>query len=98
MGVLITVSKIQDSPTIFETARKMAQGGEKIVFLFTSEACNLAADPDIIDSIDFAEGVHCLVSDFNRIGDEKPARGVRFTDYSGWVELVEANEKIVSWA
>jgi hypothetical protein len=98
MGVLTVVSKFQDSPTIFETAEWMARGGEKIVFLFIGEACSLAADPDIIDSIGFAEGVYCLESDFNRIGDEKPAKGVRFTDYSGWVELVEANEKIVSWA
>jgi hypothetical protein len=98
MGVLIAVSKSQDSSTIFETAERMAQGGEKIVFLFIGEACSLVADSKIIDSIGFAEGVHCLESDFNRIGDEKPAKGVRFTDYSGWVELVEANEKIVSWA
>lgn len=98
MGVLFVVSELQDGTTVFDVARRMALTGEKIDFLFTSEACRYVYDPGFVSSLGFAEGVHCLDPDLSQIGDEKQVGGVRSVDYSGWVELVEANEKIVSWA
>lgn len=92
------ISELQDGTIVFEVARRMALTGEKIDFLFTSKACQHANDTGLISSLGFAEGVHCLEPDLSQIGDEKSVGGVRSIDYSGWVELVEVNEKIVSWA
>ena len=97
MGVLFVISEFQDSPTAFKIAERMAQRGQRVSILFTGEACRHLTDPELSDSFVFAV-VHCLRSDLDRIEREKLVGGVRLVDYSGWVELVEANEKIVSWA
>lgn len=97
MGVLFVISELQDSPTAFKIAERMARRGQKVSILFTREACRHLTDPEFSNSIAFAEGVHCLGSDLDQIEREKLVGGVRLVDYSGWVELVEANEKIVSW-
>ena len=98
MGVLFVISGLQDSTTVFEAAERMARSGEKIDFLFTEEACRHAYDPELVDSLSFAGGVYCLESDLEQAERENLVKGVRLLDYSGWVELVEANDKIVSWA
>ena len=98
MGVLLVISKFQDSSTVFEVAERMARGGQKVAFLFKGEACRHLTDPEFMTSIGFAEGVHCLESGLDRMGREKPFEGVRLIDYSGWVDLVEAYDNIVSWA
>ena len=98
MGVLIVVSELQGGSTVFELARRMALAGERIDILFTGEACRCACDPGLVGSLGFAEGLHCLEPDLRKMGDEEPARGVRLIGYQGWVDLVEADERIVSWA
>ncbi len=83
---------------MFWVAERMARSGEKIDFLFTEEACRYAYDPELVGSLSFAGGVYCLESDLKQVERENLVEGVRLLDYSGWMELVEANEKIVSWA
>ncbi|TEU12687.1 hypothetical protein E3J20_00800 [Candidatus Bathyarchaeota archaeon] len=98
MGVLFVISEPQDSTTVFGVAERMARSGEKIDLLFTEEACRHVCDPELVGSLSFAGGVYCLESDLDQAERENLVEGVRLLDYSGWVELVEANEKIVSWA
>jgi hypothetical protein len=98
MGVLFVISGIQDSTTVFEAAKRMARNGETIDLLFTEEASHHAYDSELIDSLGFAGGVYCLESDLDQAERENLVEGVRLLDYSRWMELVEANEKIVSWA
>lgn len=98
MGVLFVISKPQDSTTVFEAAKRMARSGEKIDLLFTEEASRHVCDPELVGSLSFAGGVYCLESDLDQAERENLVEGVRLLDYSGWMELVEANEKIVSWA
>ena len=97
MGVLFVISEPQDSTTVFGVAKRMARSGEKIDLLFTEEACCHVCDPKLVGSLSFA-GVYCLESDLDQAERENLVEGVRLLDYSGWMELVEANEKIVSWA
>ncbi len=97
MGVLFVISESQDSTTVFGVAERMARSGEKIDLLFTEEACCHVCDPKLVGSLSFA-GVYCLESDLDQAERENLVEGVRLLDYSGWMELVEANEKIVSWA
>jgi hypothetical protein len=97
MDILFVISEFQDSPTAFKIAERMARRGQRVSILFTGEACRHLTDPELYNSIAFA-GVHCLGSDLDQIERERLVGGVRLVDYSGWVELVEANEKIVSWA
>jgi sulfur transfer complex TusBCD TusB component (DsrH family) len=98
MGVLFVISDLQDRTTVFEAAERLARSGQTIDFLFTDGACRYACDPDIIDSLGFAGGVYCLESDLDQAERENLVERVRLLDYSGWMELVETNEKIVSWA
>jgi len=97
MGVLFIISGLQDSTTVFEAAERMARSGEKIDLLFTEEACRHVCDPELVGSLSFAGGVFCLESDLEQAERENLVEGVRLLEYSGWMELVEANEKIVSW-
>jgi len=97
MGVLFVISESQDSTTVFGVAERMARSGEKIDLLFTEEACCHVCDPKLVGSLSFA-GVYCLESDLDQAERENLVEGVRLLDYSGWMDLVEANEKIVSWA
>jgi sulfur relay protein TusB/DsrH len=96
MSVLFVISESQDSPTALKIAERMARRGQKVSILFIREACRHLTDPEFSNLIFFA-GVYCLGSDLDQIELEKLVGGVRLVDYSGWVELVEANEKIVSW-
>ena len=97
MGVLFIISGLQDSTTVFEAAERMARSGEKIDLLFTEEACRHVCDPELVGSLSFAGGVYCLESDLEQAERENLVEGVRLLEYSGWMEIVEANEKIVSW-
>ena len=98
MGVLFVISGLQDSTTVFEAVKRMARNEETIDLLFTEEASRHAYDSELIDSLGIAGGVYYLMSDLEQAERENLVEGVRLLDYSGWVELVEANEKIVSWA
>jgi hypothetical protein len=97
MGVLFVISEPQDSTTVFGVAERMARSGKKIDLLFIEEACRHVCDPKLVGSLSFT-GVYCLESDLDQAERENLVEGVRLLDYSGWMELVEANEKIISWA
>jgi len=76
----------------------MAEGCQEVVFLFTRDGCLHATNSDIVHSLNYAKGVHCLESDCkSKSLLSKVAAGVKLIDYLGWVGLIEACDKIVSW-
>ena len=76
----------------------MAEGGQEVVFLFTRDGCLHATDSDLVSSLTYAKGIHCLESDCRAEGLlSKIVDGVKLIDYLGCVELIEACDKIVSW-
>ena len=69
------------------------------MILFTEGGCRHATDRELVASLSYAEGLFCLESDSNSQGLRGKIDGaVRLINYGGWIELVEACERIVSWA
>lgn len=98
MQVLFVVSQTRKTKTVFRLAERMSDNGLRIVFLFTRDACRLAADPELVKSLHFAAGVYVLKGDGGStgfLGDL--ADGVEAMDFAGWVGLLEACDRVVSW-
>jgi len=96
MRTLYVIRGVQKSPTVFDIAAERARNGDDVSILFTREARQHVADQSLIDSISFATKIFCL----SRGLDDgiEVAKDVELLDYPGWVALLEANEKIISWA
>jgi sulfur relay protein TusB/DsrH len=98
MSVLFVVGRFQDSVTAFRLADEMTRDGAKIDFLFTGKGCLHATDRELVRSLEYAGGIHCLKPDCEAEGIlDIIADGVKLTDYDGWVRLLEDCGKIVSW-
>jgi len=67
------------------------------MILFTEGGCRHAIDRKLVTSLSYAEGLFCLEPDSLGLR-EKIDSAVRPIDYGGWIELVEACDRIVSWA
>ena len=99
MSVLFIISRLQDSPTVFRAAERSAQAGMKVMILFTEGGCRHATDRELVASLSYAGGLFCLGPDSDSQGlREKIDGSVKLIDYGGWIELVEACDRIVSWA
>jgi hypothetical protein len=93
-SVLFVVQGFQEAETVFSIAAKMAERGHGVVFLFTQKGVRHLTDRGLIAGLSYARGINCLEhegSGYNL------CEGVEMIDYEGWVELIEASEKIVSW-
>jgi sulfur transfer complex TusBCD TusB component (DsrH family) len=97
MSVLFVVSRIQNTQTIYKMAEMIAQAGMKVMFLFTEEGCHHTTNRELITSLSYADGLFCLKSDSQDLR-VKIEGDVKLIDYVGWIELIEACDKIVSWA
>jgi sulfur transfer complex TusBCD TusB component (DsrH family) len=97
MSVLFVVSRLQDSLTIFKMAERSAHSGVMVMILFTEGGCHHAIDRELVASLSYAEGLFCLKPDSQGLM-EKIDGSVKLIDYVGWMELVEACDRIVSWA
>ena len=98
MRVLFVVVSLQETGTVFKLAKRMAEDGQHVVFLFTGNSRRHEADPELMKSLHFAEGVYVLGGDgWSRglLGDLP--EGVEEIEYDGWVGLLETCEKVVSW-
>ena len=93
---LYVIHGAQKSPTVFDIAAERARKGDDVSILFTREARLHAADQSLIDSISFATRIYCLSK--GQDDEIETTKDVVLIDYSGWVALIEANEKIISWA
>ena len=91
MGILYVISDRRPSSTVFEMASK--ENGD-VSILFIGEARGLAGDKELLETLGFAQGIYLLGDVSQELG---PVPGVELVDYSGWVRLIEGNERIVSW-
>lgn len=98
MRVLFVVSRMQETRTVFKLAEIMAEDGCQVLFLFIQEGCRHSADLGLMRALNFAGGVYVLREDCRSLGLLKDlAEGVKAIDYDGWVDLLEACGKVVSW-
>jgi sulfur relay protein TusB/DsrH len=85
--------------TVVKLAKKMSEGGFAVVILLARAAANFAANPKIMGSLNFAEGVYVLQVDRGLRGSAGETAGrVKSVDYDGFLELLENCEKIISWS
>jgi len=99
MRLLFVVGHAQETETVFRLADEMARDGGRIVFLFIGDGCRHAADPELMRTLRFAEGIYALEADCRSRGlQDRLVEGVEATDYDGWVDLLEACDRVVSWA
>ena len=98
MRMLFVVVGLQETETVFKLAERMARDGKHVVFLFTGDSRCHAADPELIKSLHFAEGIYFLKGyGVFRVSLSDLPEGVEAVDYDGWVVLLEACDRIVSW-
>ena len=67
---------------------------DDVSILFIAEARGLAREKGLLESLDFTQRIYSL--DDGSQGVDHIA-GVELVDYSGWVKLIEENDRIVSW-
>jgi hypothetical protein len=92
MGVLYVISDRQSASTAFELASR--EDGRVSILLF-GEARMLLDDAEHGKILDPFDIIYCLED--HETGSRQ-IDGVMVIDYSGWVKLIEENERIVSWA
>lgn len=98
MRALFIVSRQLEDDTAFRLAEGMVEEGCPVSFLFIGGGCRHAADRGLEGALRFAEGIHVLREDCRDMGLlGSLAEGVEAVDYEGWVDLLEACEKVVSW-
>ena len=91
MGVLYVISDRQSASTAFELASKER---DDVSFLLIGQARGLVDDREQREALYPTGRIYCLGDITN---GRSQSEGVEVVDYSGWVELIEENERIVSW-
>ena len=91
MGVLHVISDRQSASTAFELASKER---DDVSILLIGGARGLVVDKEQWKTLRHTARIYIL-------GDTEKGssqiEGVENVDYSGWVTLIEGNERIVSW-
>ncbi len=91
MGVLYVISDLQSASTVIELASK--ERGD-VSILLSGEARGLVDDREPWKTKDYTGRIYHL-GDTPK-GTSRVDR-VKVVDYSGWVKLIEENDRIVSW-
>ena len=91
MGVLYVISDLQSASTAFELASKER---DDVSILLIGEARTLVDDRGQRKTLGHTGKIYCLDGITK---DTSKIKGVEVLDYSGWVELIEENDRIVSW-
>lgn len=91
MGVLYVISDRQSASTAIELASKEK---DDVSILLISEARGLVDDEEHRKTLDPTSRIYSLGDITNGMSQ---IEGVEVVDYSGWVELIEENDRIVSW-
>ena len=92
MGVLYVIYNRQSASTAFELASK--EVGD-VSILLIGEAHVLIDGREPWKTLDPTCRIYCFDA---TLKDTSQVDGVDVVDYSGWVKLIEENERIVSWA
>lgn len=91
MGVLYVISDRRSASTAIELASKER---DDVSILLIGEARGLIDDREQWKTLDHTCRLYCL--DATPKGTSQ-VHGVEVVDYSGWVKLIEENDRIVSW-
>ena len=91
MGVLYVIYNRQSASSVIELASK--ERGD-VSILLIGEARGLVDGRESWKTLDPTCRIHCLGDITNGMSQ---VDGVDVVDYSGWVKLIEENERIVSW-
>ncbi|TRO46836.1 hypothetical protein E2P65_05210 [Candidatus Bathyarchaeota archaeon] len=91
MGTLFVIGRPLETETLPAAMEGLAARGEKVHVLFLQCGVGNAADEKLLRRMGFAESLSCLDADVEL------AEGVGRVDYIGWVRLIEACERVVSW-
>ena len=91
MGVLYVISNLLSASTAIALASKEK---DDVSILLIGEARTLVDDRGQRRTLGHTGKIYCL--DCITKGTSK-IKGVEVLDYSGWVTLIEENERIVSW-
>ncbi len=91
MGVLYVISDRQSASTAIELASKER---DDVSILLIGEARGLIDDRKHRKTLDPTSRIYSLGDITNGMSQ---IEGVEVVDYSGWVELIEENDRIVSW-
>ncbi len=91
MGVLYVIYNRQSASTAIELASKEV---DDVSILLIGEARVLIDGREPWKTLDPMCRVYCLGDITNEMIQ---VDGVEIVDYSGWVNLIEENERIVSW-
>ena len=91
MGVLYVIYNRQSASSVIELASK--ERGD-VSILLIGEAHGLIDHREPWKTLDPTCRIHCLGDITNGMSQ---VDGVDVVDYSGWVKLIEENERIVSW-
>ena len=83
------IIKPQKSSMVFDIVKMTTDAS----ILFTRAAREHTDDKNLIQSLSLANSVYYL----NDEGDTL-VKGVQNIDYSEWLDLIEENEKIVTWS
>jgi len=92
MGVLYVISDWQSASTAIELASKER---DDVSILLIGQARGLIDDKEHRKILNHTCRIYCLGDITNGM---RQSEGVEVVDYSGWVELIEENDRIVSWA
>lgn len=99
MSILFIISSFQETSTAFNVAARMARRGHDVLFLFIRGGCRHVTDLELVSSISFSRGVYFLEQDSTPEDTRfRVVEGVKQVDYSGWVELLELCDRVVSWS
>ena len=91
MGVLYVISDRQSASTAIELASKER---DDVSILLIGEARGLIDDRKHRKTLDPTSRIYSLGDITNGMSQ---IEGVEVMDYSGWVKLIEENDRIVSW-
>ena len=91
MGVLYVISDRQSAATAIELASKER---DYVSILLIGQARGLIDDGEYGRTLDHTYRIYCLGDTTDGMSQ---IEGVEVVDYSGWVRLIEENERIVSW-
>jgi tRNA 2-thiouridine synthesizing protein B len=101
MSDLHTVNKSPFDKNSLESCLKMAKAGSSILLIEDGVYAALkgAAAEEMITSAMGDKKVYVLGPDFKArgFGEDRAIDGVEFVDYTGFVDLVEANDKVQAW-
>ena len=92
MGVLYVISDRQSASTAFELASKER---DDVSILLIGQARGLIDNKEHRKTLHHTSRIYCLGDITN---GRRQIEGVEVVDYSGWVKLIEENDRIVSWA